>query len=513
MMARVSARSGSSSTVSDRSRHLYRRTTAILSKSSGSGSSGITNCATVMGGPSSASALSYVTRTVRIRPRSYSTTPIMTQQHPKQPGGQKRSQSTIIGVPGGPQSAGGAGRGAGSGTAGAESMLGGAPSGQAAQATWKEIYHLLQERCRVFLLKPRRLPIPRWINPKIKTITFSEILGHSSFILVAASYATDDFITLRSIAVVGSTAMLAFTYFHPHGQVLWLPFKWNVLFIAINSYRLGLIMYQQYLTDMMPEEMKRIREEHFYVVEPIGWSKLIRSGREETYQPGALIVQQGDMNRYIRLVLEGEVEVMRDGQVTYQLDEGHFVSESGLHAGIMLRGGVESCAAVVAKRESRTPVRVLCWDRTELMDLLEKEKSIRSSLKAALSWDIIRKLKGQRLMLANGQVDNPALWSVKRKEQGSERYAAILANMLSHPNPHEHIDELTKYRAIHHINDEQHRLALAKSGWTPEEFQVGRRFVADDLADDDDEWDGDEDENFGHELKRRAVRIARGLVR
>lgn len=358
-------------------------------------------------------------------------------------------------------------------------------------------------------------PIPRWIAPKIYTITFSELLGHSSFILVAASYATDDFITLRSIAVVGSTAMLAFTYFHPHGQVLWLPFKWNVLFIAINSYRLGLIMYQQYLTDMMPEEMKRIRDEHFFVVEPIGWSKLIRLGREETYQPGALIVQQGDMNRYIRLVLEGEVEVMRDGQVTYQLDEGHFVSESGLHAGIMLRGGVESCAAVVAKRESKTPVRVLCWDRTELMDLLEKEKSIRSSLKAALSWDIIRKLKGQRLMLANGQVDNPALWSVKRKDQGSERYAAILANMLSHPNPHEHIDELTKYRAIHHIDDEQHRLALAKSGWTPEEFQVGRRFVADDdlVDDDDDEWDGDEDETFSHELKRKAARIARGLVR
>ena len=40
MMARVSARSGSSSTVGDRSRHLYRRNTAILSKSSGSASSG-----------------------------------------------------------------------------------------------------------------------------------------------------------------------------------------------------------------------------------------------------------------------------------------------------------------------------------------------------------------------------------------------------------------------------------------------------------------------------------------
>ena len=297
---------------------------------------------------------------------------------------------------------------------------------------------------------PHQQPIPRWIAPRHYTVTFSECFGHSSFILVAASYATDDFITLRSIAVIGSTAMLAFTYFHPHGQVLWLPFKWNILFIAINSYRLGIIMYQQYLADMMPEEMKRIREEHFYVVEPIGWSKLIRSGREETYQPGALIVQQGDMNPYIRLVLEGELEVMRDGQVTYQLDEGHFVSESGLHAGIMLRGAVESCAAVVAKRDSRTPVRVVRWDRTELMDLLEKEKSIRSSLKAALSWDIIRKLKGQRLMLANGQVDDPSLWALKRKEQGSDRYAAILANMLNHPNPHEHIDELGEYQCQPH---------------------------------------------------------------
>lgn len=443
--------------------------------------------------PTSVSALfsSSASRSVaRIRPRSYGTTPVARQPLPKQhPGGQKRSQSTIIGVPGGPPAAGAAN--AGRVRAG---VLGGGSAQQqqaaTAQVTWREIFQILRERCNVFLLKPRRLvsrkffqlmycssrmylfihlycrgpitdisslapyphqqPIPRWIAPRHYTVTFSECFGHSSFILVAASYATDDFITLRSIAVIGSTAMLAFTYFHPHGQVLWLPFKWNILFIAINSYRLGIIMYQQYLADMMPEEMKRIREEHFYVVEPIGWSKLIRSGREETYQPGALIVQQGDMNPYIRLVLEGELEVMRDGQVTYQLDEGHFVSESGLHAGIMLRGAVESCAAVVAKRDSRTPVRVVRWDRTELMDLLEKEKSIRSSLKAALSWDIIRKLKGQRLMLANGQVDDPSLWALKRKEQGSDRYAAILANMLNHPNPHEHIDELGEYQCQPH---------------------------------------------------------------
>jgi hypothetical protein len=65
----------------------------------------------------------------------------------------------------------------------------------------------------VFLRKTRRIPIPRWISPRLHTITFSEVLGHSSFVLVAISYAVDDFLLLRCIAVAGSTAMLFFTYY------------------------------------------------------------------------------------------------------------------------------------------------------------------------------------------------------------------------------------------------------------------------------------------------------------
>jgi hypothetical protein len=64
-----------------------------------------------------------------------------------------------------------------------------------------------------FLRKPRTIPIPRWITPRHYTITFSEVLGHSSFLLVAISYAVDDFLLLRCIAVAGSTAMLFFTYY------------------------------------------------------------------------------------------------------------------------------------------------------------------------------------------------------------------------------------------------------------------------------------------------------------
>jgi hypothetical protein len=157
--AKVGVRSGggTSSITRGRTRHLHshRRATPVLSKS---------GSVTILmgGGPSSALSLSSASRSARIRPRSYSTTPAARQQHPKQPGSQKRSQSTIIGVPGGPPAGGGAGAGnAGPGASSAggagSSVLGGVPPQQAGQATWKEIFRLLRERCNVFLLKPRRM--------------------------------------------------------------------------------------------------------------------------------------------------------------------------------------------------------------------------------------------------------------------------------------------------------------------------------------------------------------------
>ena len=102
---------------------------------------------------------------------------------------------------------------------------------------------------RDVLLKPRTIPVPRWVSPQHFTATLSEFFGHSSFILVAISYAVDDFLNLRIIAVAGSSVMLLFTYFHPHGRVLWLPFKWNLLFILINSYRIGKVFLDRYLRD------------------------------------------------------------------------------------------------------------------------------------------------------------------------------------------------------------------------------------------------------------------------
>ncbi|KAL7524175.1 hypothetical protein ACHAXR_000465, partial [Thalassiosira sp. AJA248-18] len=205
---------------------------------------------------------------------------------------------------------------------------------------------------------------------------------------------------------------------------------------------------------------------------------------------------QGHANPYIRIVLEGEVEVLRDGTLTYLLEQGNFISEAGLHAGLMLRGRIESCGTIVVgppfdptgqnnvTSNKKNRVRCLKWNRSELMDLLENDRGLRNALQAALSWDIVRKLKMQRHMLTEGRVKNPTAWTKKREDQGISRYAAILQNMLQRPEEFADMSEvLRKYRRIHRIDDEDHKRALAKCGWSEREFTLGKKDVVEDDED------------------------------
>ena len=318
------------------------------------------------------------------------------------------------------------------------------PQAQANVTSWKE---KLQHK----LLQPRVVPIPRWISPRPFSFTISECFGHASFILVAISYATDDFLLLRIIAVAGSTSMLFFTYFHPHGRVLWLPFQWNALFIVINGYRIGKSLYYKYVGHLMSEDRKRVKDEYFQIMDMSDFAKLCSIAEEETFREGEMVVFQGQKNPFIRMVIEGELDVLRDGVKTYSLGEGNFIAEAGLHAGLFLTGTMESCCTIVANRDGqKKKAKCLKWDRTELINLLHQNNGLRRSLKAVLSWDIVRKLKAQRQTIAENKVEDPEFWTQKRQEQSEDRYAGILQNMLQNPEYFKkRKDALDHYRMMH----------------------------------------------------------------
>jgi hypothetical protein len=291
---------------------------------------------------------------------------------------------------------------------------------------------------------------------------------------------------LRIIAVLGSTCQLVFTYFHPHGRVLWLPFQWNALFIGINAYRIGRTLYYEYRGESLSEEMKEIKRDILDVMDLYDFAKLVDLGEEEVLEVGETVVKQGDDNRYVRLVIDGQLDCMRDGIKTYSLEKGNFITEGGLHAGLLLDGSIESCCTISNTTSTRT--RCLRWNRTDLVNLLKQEKRIKQSLKAALSFDIVRKLKGQRESITEHKIADPELWTMKRKEQSEDRYASIVRNVLtSRKNSgrrgrtsngmKKRAMELEHYRTIHHIDDKHHELALKKIGWTLEEYDAGKKLA------------------------------------
>jgi CRP-like cAMP-binding protein len=221
----------------------------------------------------------------------------------------------------------------------------------------------------------------------------------------------------------------------------------------------------------MSETLVRVYDQHFYVLDKADFARLVRLGTTETFRKGEVVVHQDQENRFVRLVLAGDLNVERDDQVTYMLHEGQFISETGLHAGLGLRGAVTSCCSVVAVTDD---VELLRWDRTELMRLLELDNSLERALRSIMSWDIVSKLKSQRELLSSGVITDPEKWTVKRKEQTLSRYKAILQNMLAHPGYlKKRQGRLAKYREIHHVTYDEHVSSLKEMGWTEEEFKMG----------------------------------------
>lgn len=272
---------------------------------------------------------------------------------------------------------------------------------------------------------------------------------------------------------------------------MWLPFKWNALFIAINSYRIGKVLWQRYCAETLAEEFKALRENKLPLMDPVAFYKLVRLGTVKSIRQGELLVGQGQKNRYVRVLLEGELGVLRDGKLNYVLEEANFVSEAGLHAGLLIPGSVESCCSIVAD----TDARVLEWDRTQLIELLERDGNVRRAWQAAVSWDVVRKLKFQRTLISRGRIDDIDAWTKRRNEQTEHRYTAILQNILSQPKLLEsRRRELEKYRFIHHIEDDVHIKALAACGWTEEEFETGVKKNLSDMSVQDDAY-------FHHDLK------------
>jgi hypothetical protein len=93
----------------------------------------------------------------------------------------------------------------------------------------------------------------RLFNKTNNVISFriSNVAGHSAFILLSASYLENDFLNLRLYALSGVSLSIIFQYYRE--IPLWIPIRWNILFLLINMVMIAIIYKETNDANNVPE--------------------------------------------------------------------------------------------------------------------------------------------------------------------------------------------------------------------------------------------------------------------
>ena len=126
-------------------------------------------------------------------------------------------------------------------------------------------------------------PLRRWLTATkvpLLNLSISDLFGHAAFALAGTAFLDPDILNLRLLSVASGGATLVFTFFHPVGRPLWLPFGWNCLFMLINSGHIYRILVEQREADHLPPQALELWNAVFkhQGVSAVDFAKLLQAG-------------------------------------------------------------------------------------------------------------------------------------------------------------------------------------------------------------------------------------------
>ena len=212
------------------------------------------------------------------------------------------------------------------------------------------------------------------------TLSFLDIVGHTSFLLTALSFYVRDMMVLRALAVVSGVVGIAYNYWLPAGP-LWLVIFWLGVFVAINVVRIVGIVLDRRSIDFNDEEAE-LHETVFQNFSPVEFRKLMRIGEWRNAAQGDQLTSQGAIVGGLNLLFNGEVLVERDGAEIGRARDGAMIGEISF-----IQGGPATATVSATK-----PCRYVSWSGDELRKLLTRNPSMDIAMKHVFSIDLMRKL-------------------------------------------------------------------------------------------------------------------------
>lgn len=218
-------------------------------------------------------------------------------------------------------------------------------------------------------------------------MTWSYLL-HAANILYFLSYAVRDILWLRVFAIVGMC--LCMPYFGFREQPDWAPLGWHAVFIVVNLYRVGLLLWERKPIQLTKAE-QALHAGPLGNLTPQQVRRVAQHGAWQQWEPGTELVAEGAKQHQLILLHEGQADVRSQGRSIATLHGGQFVGEMSLLT------GAGASAQVVAT----SPVRTVAWPE-EWVETADHDSELQVALQAALGVDLVHKL--HRMRPVDGQV-------------------------------------------------------------------------------------------------------------
>jgi len=161
-------------------------------------------------------------------------------------------------------------------------------------------------------------------------MSLAEFAGHASFIFSALAFLEQDILNLRLFATSSICFSILFQYYRE--LPLWLPIKWNFLFVLINITMVGILLKDEHLASSIPVEQKEIYERYFSAegLPRVEFMRLMgHATRHDFPEEGTDVIIQDARSESVWLLTQGQVQVSRDGEPIALMGPGSFVGEMG----------------------------------------------------------------------------------------------------------------------------------------------------------------------------------------
>lgn len=178
------------------------------------------------------------------------------------------------------------------------------------------------------MIRRRMFKLPFHSTPEI--ISYSDLCGHGAFVCLAVSYLSSDITYLRMSAVSGIMLSIIFQYYRE--KPLWIPIRWNGIFLITNIVLLIQLFKEANDADNLPEEQKRLFLEVF---KDLGNMKMVDvlhlmmiANRKE-FVSGSNIVNAGKKRTHLYIVAKGRCKIVNvKGDVVGEIGPNECICEN-----------------------------------------------------------------------------------------------------------------------------------------------------------------------------------------